>query len=112
MLRPGHAGPVGQGEQGTSVVIARPGQEIIPSCAVRLPGNGRGPVAGGFRSIDSDEMNIIRRNIVDFHAGGYHTFGGDPAGNALAINEMQRMAKLPLLITHKPGHMFVTDLRD
>ena len=65
------------------------GQMIVPA----------GPVAGGFRSIDSDEMNIIRRNIVDFHAGGYHTFGGDPAGNALAINEMQRMAKLPLLIT-------------
>ena len=65
------------------------GQMIVPA----------GPASGGFRPIDSDEMNAIRRNIVDFHVGGYHTFGGDPAGNALAINEMQKMAKVPLLIT-------------
>ncbi len=65
------------------------GQLIIPA----------GPTSGGFRPIDSDEMNTIRRNIVEFHVGGYHTFGGDPAGNALMINEMQRTSKLPLLIT-------------
>src|SRR6266568_2493877 len=65
------------------------GQMIIPA----------GPVSGGFRPIDSDEMNTIRRNIVEFHVGGYHTFGGDSAGQALMINEMQRMAKVPLLIT-------------
>jgi beta-N-acetylhexosaminidase len=65
------------------------GQMIVPA----------GPPSGGFRPIDSDEMNTIRRNIVEFHVGGYHTFGGDPAGNALAINEMQKMAKVPQLIT-------------
>jgi beta-N-acetylhexosaminidase len=65
------------------------GQMIVPS----------GPPAGNFRPVDSDEMNTIRRNITEFHVGGYHTFGGDVAANALAINEMQRMAKLPLLIT-------------
>ncbi len=65
------------------------GQMLIPA----------GPPAGNFRPIDSDEMLAIRRNITEFHVGGYHTFGGDPAANALVINEMQRMAKVPLLIT-------------
>jgi beta-N-acetylhexosaminidase len=65
------------------------GQMIFPA----------GPPAGGFRPLDSDAMDTIRRNIVEFHVGGYHTFGGDPAGNAVTINEMQRMAKIPLLIT-------------
>ena len=65
------------------------GQMLIPG----------GPPSGNFRSIDSDELNTMRRNIVEFHVGGYHTFGGDPAALSLVINEMQRMAKLPLLIT-------------
>lgn len=65
------------------------GQMIIPA----------GPPSGNFRPIDSDEMLAIRKNIVDFHVGGYHTFGGDPVANAVTINEMQKMAKLPLLIT-------------
>jgi beta-N-acetylhexosaminidase len=65
------------------------GQMLIPA----------GPPSGGFRSAESDEFQTIRRNIVEFHAGGYHTFGGDPAAVALMINEMQRLAKIPLLIT-------------
>lgn len=65
------------------------GQMLIPA----------GPPSGNFRPVDSDEMNTIRRNITEFHVGGYHTFGGDVAANALTSNEMQRMAKLPLLIT-------------
>jgi beta-N-acetylhexosaminidase len=65
------------------------GQMIIPA----------GAPPGGFRSADSDDFQTVRKNIVDFHVGGYHTFGGDPAANALAINEMQRLAKVPLLIT-------------
>lgn len=65
------------------------GQMLFPS----------GPPSGGFRSIDSDELNTMRRNITEFHVGGYHTFGGDPAAVALVINELQRMSKVPLLIT-------------
>src|SRR5512140_1277150 len=56
------------------------GQMIVPA----------GPPSGNFRPIDSPEMLAIRQNIVDFHVGGYHTFGGDPAANALMINQMQR----------------------
>ena len=65
------------------------GQMLFPS----------GPPSGNFRSIDSDDLNTMRRNITEFHVGGYHTFGGDPAAVALVINELQRMAKVPLLIT-------------
>ncbi|HSP32838.1 MAG TPA: glycoside hydrolase family 3 N-terminal domain-containing protein [Thermoanaerobaculia bacterium] len=65
------------------------GQMIIPA----------GPPPGNFRAIDSDDMLTVRRNITEFHVGGYHTFGGDPAANALMIDEWQRMAKVPLLIT-------------
>jgi beta-N-acetylhexosaminidase len=59
-----------------------------------MPGN---PL-GAFRNVDSDEFTKIRGDIVDYHAGGYHVFGGDPAAVALIVNEMQRQAKVPLLV--------------
>lgn len=65
------------------------GQMIVPA----------GPPPGNFRAIDSDDMLTVRRNITEFHVGGYHTFGGDPAANAIMIDEWQRMAKVPLLVT-------------
>ena len=52
-----------------------------------------------FRSNDSVDVDTIRRDIHDFHIGGFHTFGGDPAAVALMLNEMQHESKLPLLIT-------------
>lgn len=55
--------------------------------------------SGGFRGADSEEMKTARRNIAEFHVGGYHTLGGDPVAVATNMNELQRMAKLPLLIT-------------
>ena len=54
---------------------------------------------GAFRNVDSDEFAKVRRNIVDFHVGGMHVYGGDPTPVALAINEMQKLAKVPLLIS-------------
>lgn len=54
---------------------------------------------GGFRGVESEEFAVPRRNIVDLHAGCYHVALGDPAGVAVMINEMQRLAKVPLLIT-------------
>lgn len=65
------------------------GQMLVPA----------GPPPGGFRSLESDELDTVRRNITEFHVGGYHTYGGDPAAVALMVNEMQRLAKVPLLIT-------------
>src|SRR5215472_9240850 len=63
------------------------GQMLIPS------------TNGTFRNVDSDELKRVRRDIQEFHVGGYHAFGGDPAGAALILNRMQSLAKIPLLIT-------------
>ncbi|HEX9491819.1 MAG TPA: hypothetical protein VGA33_01020, partial [Thermoanaerobaculia bacterium] len=58
-----------------------------------------GSPLGAFRNVDSPELQTIRRDIVDYHVAGYHVFGGDPADVALIINEMQHLAKIPLLIS-------------
>ena len=59
-----------------------------------MPGN---PL-GAFRNLDSDELTKMRSEVVDYHAGGYHVFGGDPAAVALIVNELQKMSKVPLLV--------------
>lgn len=56
-------------------------------------------VRSGFRNVESDDFAKLRRNIVDFKVGGYHVVGTDPAGLAVLINDMQRTAKVPLMIT-------------
>ncbi len=57
-----------------------------------------GNTLGAFRNVDSDEFAKTRSAIVDYHAGGYHVFGGDPAAVALIVNEAQKLAKVPLLV--------------
>jgi len=52
-----------------------------------------------FRSDDDPAVRTALDNIRQFHVGGYHTFGGDPASVALLLNEMQRESKVPLLVT-------------
>lgn len=63
-----------------------------------------------FMNRESEEFRRIERNIVDFHVGGYHAFGGDPVALAALLNRMQRLAKVPLLITADleggPGYQF------
>ena len=54
---------------------------------------------GGFKNQESESFEKIRRNIVEFHAGGYNVALGDPAAAALMINSMQRLARVPLLIS-------------
>jgi beta-N-acetylhexosaminidase len=56
-------------------------------------------VRAGFRNVESDDFLKLRRNIVDFKVGGYHVVGTDAAGLALLINDMQRIARVPLMIT-------------
>ncbi len=68
------------------------GQLIIPA------------VVGMFLSQDSDAFQQIRRDITEFHVGGYHMLGEvnflhEPAGVALLINHLQEIAKVPLWIT-------------
>jgi len=68
------------------------GQLIIPA------------TIGMFLSQDSDTFKQIRRDITEFHVGGYHMLGEvntihEPAGVALLINHLQEIAKIPLMIT-------------
>jgi beta-N-acetylhexosaminidase len=68
------------------------GQLIVPA------------TVGMFLSQDTDAFREIKRNITEFHVGGYHVLGDtsrlhDPAGAALLINHMQALARVPLLIT-------------
>ena len=68
------------------------GQLIIPAAI------------GMFLSQDSEPFKEIRRDITEFHVGGYHMLGEvntihEPAGVTLLINHLQEIAKLPLLIT-------------
>lgn len=52
-----------------------------------------------FRSESSEEFEKIRKDIVDYHVGGYHAFGGDPIAVASNMNRLQSLAKIPLLVT-------------
>jgi beta-N-acetylhexosaminidase len=68
------------------------GQLIIPAAV------------GLFMNQESDVYKQIRRDITEFHVGGYHMLGEvntlhEPAGVALLVNHIQEMAKVPLLIT-------------
>jgi beta-N-acetylhexosaminidase len=68
------------------------GQLIIPA------------TVGMFMNQDTDSFKTIRRDITEFHVGGYHMLGEantlhEPAGVALLINHMQEIAKIPLWIT-------------
>lgn len=68
------------------------GQLIIPA------------VVGMFMSQDSDTFKQIKRDITEFHVGGYHVLGEvnilhEPAGVALLLNSMQQLAKVPLWVT-------------
>ena len=68
------------------------GQMIIPA------------VVGMFMNQDTDTFKNIRRDITEFHVGGYHMLGEantlhEPAGVALLVNHLQELAKVPLWIT-------------
>ncbi|HJZ67936.1 MAG TPA: glycoside hydrolase family 3 N-terminal domain-containing protein [Blastocatellia bacterium] len=68
------------------------GQLIIPA------------TVGMFLSQESEAFQQIRRDITEFHVGGYHMLGEnnvlhEPADVALLINHLQAMAKVPLWIT-------------
>jgi beta-N-acetylhexosaminidase len=68
------------------------GQLIIPA------------TVGMFLTESSEPYQQMRRDITEFHVGGYHLLGDvntlhEPAGVALMLNHLQEMAKLPLWIT-------------
>lgn len=68
------------------------GQLIIPA------------TVGMFLSQESETFQQMRRDITEFHVGGYHMLGEvsilhEPAGVALLINHLQELARVPLWIT-------------
>jgi beta-N-acetylhexosaminidase len=68
------------------------GQLIIPA------------TVGLWMNDSSEAYQQIRRDITEFHVGGYHLLGDvnglhEPAGVALLLNHLQEMAKVPLWIT-------------
>jgi len=68
------------------------GQLIIPA------------TVGMFLSQDSEAFAQARRDITEFHVGGYHMLGEvnilhEPAGVALLINHLQDLSRVPLWIT-------------
>ena len=68
------------------------GQLIIPA------------TVGMFLGQDSEAFQQARRDITEFHVGGYHMLGEvnilhEPAGVALLINHLQQLARVPLWIT-------------
>jgi beta-N-acetylhexosaminidase len=68
------------------------GQLIIPA------------TVGMFLTESSEAYQQMRRDIIEFHVGGYHLLGDvnalhEPAGVALMLNQLQEMAKVPLWIT-------------
>lgn len=68
------------------------GQLIIPA------------TVGMFLSQDSEAFKQARRDISEFHVGGYHMLGEvnilhEPAGVALFINHLQDLSRVPLWIT-------------
>lgn len=52
---------------------------------------------GAFRALDSDELKDVRRAISEFHVGSLHAGIGEASSVALTLNELQRLAKIPLL---------------
>ncbi|HXG58096.1 MAG TPA: glycoside hydrolase family 3 N-terminal domain-containing protein, partial [Thermoanaerobaculia bacterium] len=56
-------------------------------------------IGGGFHSIDGDEFRKLQRWVTELHVGGVHVASGQPPATALLINDLQRLAKVPLLVT-------------
>jgi beta-N-acetylhexosaminidase len=77
---------------GSMTVDEKIGQLIIPAAV------------GMFLSQESEAFQQIKRDIIEFHVGGYHMLGEvnslhEPAGVALLLNRVQELSKVPLWIT-------------
>src|SRR5262249_32054753 len=68
------------------------GQLIVPA------------TVGMFLTESSEAYQQMRRDVLEYHVGGYHMLGEvntlhEPVGVALTLNRLQEVAKVPLLIT-------------
>ncbi|HUP46227.1 MAG TPA: glycoside hydrolase family 3 N-terminal domain-containing protein [Thermoanaerobaculia bacterium] len=52
---------------------------------------------GAYRALDSDDLADARRAVTEYHVGSLHGGIGEASSVALTLNELQKMAKIPLL---------------
>lgn len=81
-----------EAQLGAMTLDEKVGQLIIPA------------TVGMFLTENSEAFQEMQRDIKQFHVGGYHMLGDvtqlhEPAGVAVLINQIQKLSKLPLLIT-------------
>jgi len=58
-----------------------------------------GAAGTNFTNLDTDKFQQIRKEVTDYHVGGYHALGGEVYSAAFLIRRMQEMARIPLFIT-------------
>ena len=58
-----------------------------------------GAAGTNFTNLDTDKFKQIRKEVTDYHVGGYHALGGEVFSAAFLIRRMQEMARIPLFIT-------------
>ena len=58
-----------------------------------------GAAGTNFTNQNTEKFQQIRRDVTDYHVGGYHALGGEVFSAAFLIRRMQEMARIPLFIT-------------
>jgi beta-N-acetylhexosaminidase len=58
-----------------------------------------GAAGTNFTNLDSDKFQQIKKEVTEYHVGGYHALGGEVFSAAFLIRRMQEMVRIPLFIT-------------
>lgn len=54
---------------------------------------------GSYRALDSEDLAETRRHITELHVGSLHGGIGEASTLAVTLNELQRLAKVPMLVS-------------
>ncbi|HXE75089.1 MAG TPA: glycoside hydrolase family 3 N-terminal domain-containing protein [Candidatus Xenobia bacterium] len=57
------------------------------------------PLMAPFLDPRSSDVKELERRVTQYKVGGFHTFARDPTENVRLLNHLQKLAKVPLLIT-------------
>ena len=60
-----------------------------------------GAAGTNFTNLDTDKFQQIRKEVTEYHVGGYHALGGEVFSAAFLIRRIQEMARIPLFITRR-----------
>jgi beta-N-acetylhexosaminidase len=58
-----------------------------------------GAAGTNFTNLDTDKFQQIKKEVTEYHVGGYHALGGEVFSAAFLIRRMQEMARIPLFVT-------------